>query len=146
LGDFLEKLKENGTLDNTLVAIYGDHTGVHKYYSDKVEQITPAEPWWSDNDMRIPLIIYNKNLESKTIDIPAGQIDLMPTISYLMGVDKKRYENTTFGKVLVNTNKKYTILNNLSMRGNYSPSEEKHMSDGIKLSDKMVQSDYFKDK
>ena len=146
LGKFLEELKKSGTLDNTVVAIYGDHTGVHKYYSDKVNEITPAETWWSDNDMRIPLIIYNKDLEPKTLDVPASQIDLMPTISYMMGVDKDKYQNTTFGKVLVNTNKNYTILNNLTSRGNASAEQEKHMIDGIKLSDKMVQSDYFKDK
>ena len=146
LGSFLEELKKSGTLDNTVVAIYGDHTGVHKYYSDKVAQISPLEDWWSDNDMRIPLIIYNKDLEAKTFDVQAGQIDLMPTIAYMMGIDKSKYQDTTFGKVLVNTNKNYTILNNLTSRGKCTPAEEKHMIDGIKLSDKMVQSDYFKDK
>ncbi|MBC8059890.1 MAG: LTA synthase family protein [Clostridiaceae bacterium] len=146
LGKLLADLDKQGVLKDTVVAIYGDHTGVHKYYSDIVSSIYPAENWWSDNDLRVPLIIYNQNLTPQTLDIQAGQIDFMPTIAYLMGVDKGKYQNSTLGKVLVNTNKNYTILNDFSTRGNISADEEKHSKDGILLADKMVQSNYFKDK
>lgn len=146
LGKFLEDLDKQGVLKDTVVAIYGDHTGVHKYYSDRVSSIYPSEAWWSDNDMRIPLIIYNGALTSQTLDVQGGQIDLMPTLAYLMGVDKGKYENVALGKVLVNTNKNYTILNDFSMRGNATAMEQKHSKDGISLADKMVQSNYFKDR
>ena len=96
--------------------------------------------------MRIPLIIYNKALTPQTLEVQAGQIDLMPTLAYLMGIDKSRYENVAFGKVLVNTNKNYTILNDYSTRGSASATEQQHAKDGILLGDKMVQSNYFKDR
>jgi len=146
LGKFLEDLDKNGVLKNTVVAIYGDHTGVHKYYPDRVSSIYPSEPWWTDNDLRIPLIIYNQTLTPKTLEVQGNQIDLMPTLAYLMGVDKKKYENAALGKVLVNTNKNYTMLNNFSIRGKASKSEEQHSKDGILFADKMVQSNYFKGK
>lgn len=144
LGNFLNELEKNGVLKNTVVVIYGDHTSVHKFYSDKVAEVKPSEDWWMNNDMRIPLIIYNSAISSQTFDIQAGQIDLMPTLSYLMGVNKTNYQNDALGKVLVNTNKNYTILQNFKMYGNYTDKDKQHATDGILLSDKMVQSNYFK--
>ena len=143
LGNFLDSLKKKGLLDNTVVVIYGDHTGVHKYYSDKVDKIKSSEDWWSSNEMRVPLIIYNSSLKAQTFDIQAGQIDLLPTVSYLMGIDKEKYQDKALGKVLVNTKKRYTILNDYTMLGQYTEQDEKHARDGIRLADKMIQANYF---
>lgn len=146
LGDFMNKLSEKGLLDNTMVVIYGDHTSVHKYYADKVASIRPQESWWKNEDKEIPLLVYNPSIQGKTFDVQGGQIDLMPTVSYLMGISKDKYENSALGKVLFNTNKNYTILNSLNMCGKYTDNEKNHATDGIYLSDKMVRSDYFKNK
>lgn len=144
LGNFLDELDKNGVLKNTVVVIYGDHTSVHKFYSDKVDEVKPSEDWWMHNDMRIPLVIYNSSLSGQTFHVQSSQIDLMPTLSYLMGVDKANYGKDALGKVLVNTNKNYTILENFKMYGNYTSEDKQHAVDGILLSDKMVQSNYFK--
>lgn len=144
IGKFLDDLDKSGALKNTVVVLYGDHTSVHKYYEDKVDAVKPSEDWWMHNDMRIPLIIYNPSVKGETFDVQGGQIDIMPTLAYLMGVDKDKYQRDALGKVLVNTNKNYTILENFKMYGKYTPEDEKHAKDAIMLSDKMVQSDYFK--
>lgn len=144
IGKFLDELDKEGVLKNTMVVIYGDHTGVHKFYQDQLDTVKPAEDWWQNNDMRIPLIIYNPSIQGKSFDVQGGQIDIMPTIEYLLGVDKKNYQNNALGKVLVNTNKNYTILQNLTMYGQYTAEDENHAKQGIILSDKMVQSNYFK--
>lgn len=121
-----------------MVVIYGGHTGVHKFYQDQVDAVNAAESWWQNNDMRIPLIIYNPSVQGKTFDVQGGQIDAMPTIEYLLGVDKENYENNALGKVFVNTNKNYTILQNLTMYGKYTAEDENHAKEGIILSDKAV--------
>ncbi|MDP4145135.1 MAG: LTA synthase family protein [Bacillota bacterium] len=146
IGNFLDTLGKAGLLQNTVVVIYGDHTSVHKFYSDEADAVRPSQDWWMHNDMRIPLVIYNPSIQGQTLDIQGGQIDLMPTVSYLMGVDKKKYERDALGKVLLNTNKDYTILQSFKMYGKYTPEDAQHAKDGILLSDKMVQSDYFKGK
>lgn len=144
LGNFLDELNKSGVLKNTVVVIYGDHTSVHKFYSDKVAEVNPSQSWWMNNDMKIPLVIYNPVISGQTFDIQAGQIDLMPTLSYLMGVDKSNYARDALGKVLLNTNRNYTILENFKMYGNYTNSDKQHATDGILLSNKMIESDYFK--
>lgn len=48
---FLNELDKNGLLDNTVVVIEGDHTGVHKYYNDKVNEMKNPENWWLDNNI-----------------------------------------------------------------------------------------------
>lgn len=144
IGNFLDSLDKKGILKDTVVVIYGDHTAVHKYYPDKVDEVKPAEDWWMHNDLRIPLIVYIQGLKGETSDIQSGQIDLLPTISYLMGVDKGKYSTKAFGKNLLNTNKKYSILEDYKILGNYSKEEETHAKEGIYLSYKMVRSNYFK--
>lgn len=146
LGAFIDELEKKGILKDTVVVIYGDHTSVNKFYPDRVSEVKPSEDWWMNNDMRIPLIIYNPEVKGETLSIQGGQIDLMPTLAYLMGVKREKYEKSALGKVLFNTNKNYTILQNFKMYGDYTPEDEKQLKDGILLSDKMVQSNYFKDK
>ena len=36
---FFDKLSESGILNNTVVVMYGDHTGVHKYYNNEIKDL-----------------------------------------------------------------------------------------------------------
>lgn len=144
IGKFIDTLDKKGMLKDTVIAIYGDHTGVEKFYPDKVAEIKPAESWWQNNEMRIPLIIYNPSVTGDVISTQCGQVDLLPTLAYLMGVDKALYERSALGKIIVNTKRNYTMLEDFRMYGDYSSEDEKFMKDGILLSNKMVQSNYFK--
>lgn len=145
IGNFLDSLDKKGVLDNSVVVIYGDHCGVHKYYKDKLNQIQPREDWWFKNDYDIPLLIYSKDLNGKEIKTIGGQIDILPTVAYLMGVDKKEYINTSMGRNLLNTNKNFVVLSNGVFIGNYkTESEKKQFIEGINISDLMLRSNYFK--
>ena len=145
IGMFLAELDKKGLLDNTVVAIEGDHTGVHKYYNDKVEELKNPESWWLDKeDSSVPLIIYQKNLQnSLKSDIAGGQIDIMPTLAYLMGVDESKYINTALGRNLLKTNKSFAVMTNRSVRGTLSEEEKEFYINSLELSDKMIKSDYF---
>lgn len=145
IGMFLQNLDKQGILENTVVVIYGDHNGVHKYYSDEIAKITPKEPWW-DNGGKIPLIIYSKGLQGENIKTIGGQVDLLPTIAYTLGIDENIYKNTTMGRNLLNTKKSFALLNNGTIMGKESLSSEdiKHVEDSFNIADKIIRSNYFK--
>lgn len=145
IGKFLEGLDELGILDNSVVVIYGDHTGVHKYYKDKLETIQPREQWWYEDSMRIPLIIYSKDLQQQEVTKLGGHVDILPTVSYLMGVDENSYISTALGRNLLNTNKNFAVLSNGKYIGDYQNEVEKERAvEALEISDKLLRSNYFK--
>ena len=142
---FLEELDKNGQLDNTVIMIYGDHGGVHKFYEDEIKDAPLNENWWQENTKEIPFIIYNKDIKAETISKVGGQTDFLPTISYLLGVDRKDFENTSMGRVLVNTNRDAVILNDGAIKGTVKDvNEEQHLKDTFKIADYIIQGNYFK--
>lgn len=141
---FIEELEKNGQLDNTVLMIYGDHGGVHKFYEEEIKDAPLNEDWWQENDKKIPFIIYNKDLKATTISKAGGQVDFLPTISYLLGVDRSKFDNTSMGRVLVNTNRNATILNNGEIMGTpKDENEEKHLKDAFKIADLIIEGNYF---
>ncbi|WP_156626312.1 sulfatase-like hydrolase/transferase [Clostridium tertium] len=146
IGEFLKKLDSEGLLDNTVVVIEGDHTGVHKYYNSSIEKLSNKEDWYLDNGHHtVPFIIWSKDMtEGKTFDVKGGQVDIMPTLLYLLGVENEKYINTAIGRNLLNTNKSFAALTNLDVVGDNLTEEEKEMYKNIMLlSDKMIRSNYF---
>ncbi|WP_291649341.1 LTA synthase family protein [Clostridium sp.] len=141
---FIEELEKNGQLDNTVLMIYGDHGGVHKFYEEEIKDAPLNEDWWQENDKKIPFIIYNKNIKATTISKAGGQVDFLPTISYLLGVERSKFDNTSMGRVLVNTNRNATILNNGDIIGTpKDANEEKHLKDVFKIADNIIEGNYF---
>lgn len=145
IGALMDNLDKSGVLDNTVVVIYGDHTGVHKYYGDDVAKMKPQESWWDDQS-KLPLIIYSKGSTGEKVDKIGGQIDVMPTLCSLLGVDKSKYENTTFGRNLLNTNRNYALLSNGKIMGQstLSKTDLEMLEKSFELSDKVIRTDYFK--
>ena len=124
--------------------IYGDHCGVHKFYEDLITDAPLEGDWWKDNDKEIPFIIYNKDIEGETISKAGGQVDFLPTISYLLGIDKEKFQDTSMGRILVNTNRDSTILNNGEIKGTPKDEEEKeHLEDTFKIADFIIEGNYF---
>lgn len=148
IGMFIESLKKDGLLDNTVIAIEGDHTGPHKYYNSKIESLSNPESWWLDNgNHTVPLIIYNPSIKTPVKDdVYGGQIDIMPTLLYLLGVDNNVYQNTSLGRNLLNTKRSYAVLTDKTIKGELTDKEKEIVGNVLDLSDKMIRADYFKDK
>ncbi|WP_252217878.1 LTA synthase family protein [Clostridium chauvoei] len=108
IGMFVEKLEALGLLDNTVIVLYGDHGGVHKYYSSMIENAPLEGDFWKEDTEQIPFVIYSKGVKPNVVDKNGGQVDIMPTVLYLLGID---YENL-MGRNLLNTNRNATIMNN----------------------------------
>lgn len=146
IGSFLGTLDKSGVLDNTVVVISGDHTGVHKYYNDEVKQVQPQENWWLDDSKRIPLIIYHKGMNGREIAITGGQIDTMPTVAYLMGIKEDSYQNTVFGRNLLNTKKDFAVLSNRLYIGKATNNDDiENQIKGIDIADLVIGKNYFKE-
>jgi uncharacterized sulfatase len=143
IGKFLNKLEEDGKLKNTVVVIYGDHEGVHKYFKDDVLKIKPQESWFK-NDTKIPLIVYNESINGEEIKTIGGQVDIYPTLMYLLGIDKNYYERTCIGRNLLNTNKNFVVLKDGGIIGKISAKEKEMARKGLDISDKIIRSNYFK--
>lgn len=144
IGKFLSELDKSGVLDNTLVAIVGDHAGIHKYYNQDINSLSDPKDWFLyDGTPRIPMILWSKNITTpKTFDTIGGQIDIMPTLLYSLGIEGKEYENTALGRNLLNTNKSFAITRDNTFHGldNLSPEEKQLQHEILDLSDKIIRS------
>ncbi|MDO0821915.1 LTA synthase family protein [Desulfosporosinus nitroreducens] len=144
IGEFIDQLDRDGLLENTAIVLYGDHTGVHKFYDDEIKQLQDPESWWLEGYNQIPLLIYAKEIFGEEIETIGGQIDIMPTLAYLMGVDRKEYEGTAMGRNLLNTNKNFTVLSNGQVVGNcLSDKEREDAILGLKIADEIIRSNYL---
>ena len=143
---FFNKLEQYGLLDDTMIVLYGDHTGVHKYYNDDIENLDFEGNWWKEGDRKIPLIIYSKDMESQVIETPGGQVDIMPTVLYLLGINKEEYV-TAMGVNLLNTNRSSTVIDGGScIKGNPSTSEEKeHLLKAYDIGKMIIENNYYRE-
>ncbi|WP_125152203.1 LTA synthase family protein [Clostridium rectalis] len=144
IGNFLNILKKKNLLNNSVVVLYGDHEGVHKFFDDEINSMSQKEKWW-DNNLEIPLIIYSKDIKGETISTTGGQVDLLPTLSYLMGANSSDYLLSSIGRNLLNTKLDFAVTST----GKYIGKETKKLNKefflkGITISDKIIRANYFK--
>lgn len=94
LGEFMTEVKQSEFYEETIFVFYGDHHGLNA--KDKDNFLYMSEFLDKDYDydemLNIPMFIHipglkEYNLSSQTIDKVSGQVDLMPTIAYLMGLE-----------------------------------------------------------
>jgi phosphoglycerol transferase MdoB-like AlkP superfamily enzyme len=144
---FFDQLKKEGLLDNSIIVMYGDHTGVHKYYDDDIQKLSYEGDWWKEVDNKVPLIVYSKGMNPKLIEAHGGQVDLLPTICYLLGFEEDNYKNSSMGRVLVNTNRDATIIKGNKVIGNVkNEDEKKHLLNSYDIGEKIIKSNYFSKK
>ncbi|MCX8132062.1 MAG: LTA synthase family protein [Clostridia bacterium] len=145
IGFFLDRLRQDNLLDNSVIVIYGDHCGVHKFYPKDVQKISNPEKWWLENNGQIPFIVYQNNFQGEEIKTIGGQIDILPTVAYLMGVDEEKYQYTSMGRNLLKTNRSFVVLKNRKFI--YDPGSEQFKESAVKgldLADIIIKSNYFK--
>jgi phosphoglycerol transferase MdoB-like AlkP superfamily enzyme len=143
LGMFFKMLSEKGILDDTVIVLWGDHEGIHKYYPDEIEKIRPREDWWYRNGKRVPLVIYYKGLKGRVITTAGGEVDLLPTIAHLFALDEKKLSRRSLGRNLLSTKKNYVLDSNDTVYGTADPELVRHAKEGMAISDKIIRSGYF---
>ncbi|WP_180375426.1 LTA synthase family protein [Clostridium thermarum] len=136
---FINRLDRAGILDNTVVVLYGDHAGVHKYYNEDIQKLSFDGDWWKEYDQEIPLIIYAKGIEPAVIETYGGQTDIMPTVLYMLGVEDSKYRDHVMGRILVNTNRNSVVIKGNEIKGEVKSEEEKeHLLKSYDIGSKII--------
>jgi lipoteichoic acid synthase len=93
LEQFFNYLKESGLYDNSIIIMYGDHYGISQNHNKAMEQILGKEitAFESTGLQRVPLFIRVPGIEGGVNHQYGGQIDLLPTLLHLLGIDSKEY-------------------------------------------------------
>lgn len=93
LKQFFDALNKSGLSDNTIVIIYGDHYGIPKDNNEQMAQILGKEitPFENTGLQRVPLYIHVPGLKGGVNHEYGGQIDVLPTLLHLLGIENKQY-------------------------------------------------------
>lgn len=136
----IDKLDEEGILEDTVIALVGDH---YPYYLslDEVNEISSYE---KDNVVEINrsnFILWNSAMDTVEVDKVGSQIDVLPTIYNLFGIS---YDSRLIiGKDILSTELGLAIFGNsswVSDKGTYYASSGEFVSrDGS-----VVDNDYIK--
>ncbi|WP_243386332.1 LTA synthase family protein [Bacillus kexueae] len=90
---FIEKLKEAGLYENSVIIMYGDHYGISENHNTAMAQFLEKEeitPYDTVQLQRVPFIVHIPGItdqDPKVFSEVTGQIDLKPTILNLLGID-----------------------------------------------------------
>ncbi len=86
LEELLKELEEDQTLDDTVIAIFGDH---HPYNLDfsYLAKRSNVDRYEDLNEDLMPFIIYNSTLEPKVISKTSSTFDILPTLANLFDLD-----------------------------------------------------------
>jgi len=113
LGQYVEDLRSKGILEQSVLAIYGDHYGIPKDNAEELaeflgkESLSPLE--WQQLQ-KVPMIIKAPGVPSMTISTAGGGVDFMPTLLNIMGIDASN--QPVFGRDLINAQEGLVILRN----------------------------------
>jgi lipoteichoic acid synthase len=113
IGSFVAGLRREGLLDESVLAIYGDHPGLTVADRPDLARFLGvpdlADPVAWKKAQRIPFIVRlpHERLRGK-FSLATGQIDIGPTLGNLLGVDLA----TAFGHDLLNTRHGFVVFRN----------------------------------
>ncbi|NLY20973.1 MAG: sulfatase-like hydrolase/transferase [Tissierellia bacterium] len=118
LGKFLKELEKEGILEDTVVAIYGDHFAINTDHTMLMTNYLERE-YRLEDMMNIPLILYIPgNQNNKTISKVGSQLDFYPTIMNVMGINNTK--SAIFGNdILNNKNNSLVASQSYALKGSY---------------------------
>ena len=93
VSQFFTSLKKAGLYDNTIIILYGDHYGISKDNNNEMEKVLGKKitPFESTGLQRVPLFIHVPGIKGGVNHEYGGQIDVLPTLLHLLGIDTKKY-------------------------------------------------------
>ena len=94
LEQFFKDLKKSGLYDDSLIYIYGDHYGISDNHNRAMSELLDEDitDFKQAQLQRVPLLIKVPGVEGKgTVEEYTGQMDIVPTMLHLQGIDAKPY-------------------------------------------------------
>ena len=139
LEDLIKKLDEAGKLDDTVIALVGDH---YPYYLsvDEVNEIADYEKDGIIEINRSNFILWNSKMDTVTVDKVGSEIDVLPTLYNLFGV--KYDSRLIIGKDILSTEPGLAIFGNrswVSDKGSYFSQKNKFVpKDNVSVDDDYI--------
>lgn len=134
LGELVERMKQEGLWDSTILYIYGDH-------DNSIKEKEPYEQFLgrslTDLDMhqirhQVPMLIHLPDSKhAGTYDEPAGQLDMAPSLMHLLGISGKPYY--MMGNNLFSGHDRFVVLRSGAFTDGklyYIPSEDRLFQNG----------------
>lgn len=90
VGEFMDWLQATGLDKNSMVVFYGDHYGIsdnHKKAMAKITGIKDFDDFDNAQYQRVPFMIHMDGLKGGVNHTYGGEIDVLPTLLNLLGVD-----------------------------------------------------------
>lgn len=166
IGEFIQGLKQKGLYDSSILIIYGDHDAIDLNHYNELQSFLneDKDTVLLHENRRIPLIIHTPGLQQgKQIESIGGEIDTLPTLLNLLGINDKY----SMGSDLNNSNnnivifrdgsfieKNYRYFSNenkmFNVPGNKSAGAEdfkqsiKNVTDILKISDEVMTNNLLK--
>ncbi len=89
-------MKKSGLYKNSMIVIYGDHYGLSNDEYTTLAPLIGKDPddWSSFNTaqmQKVPFMIHASNLKGGIKDTLAGEIDVLPTLLHLLGINTSQY-------------------------------------------------------
>ncbi|MFC6176878.1 LTA synthase family protein [Companilactobacillus huachuanensis] len=96
LKEFFDYLKSSGIYDNSMIVLYGDHYGLSNSQNTALAPLVGVDSnsWTEFNDsqmQKVPFMIHMKGLKGGINHTYGGEIDVLPTILHLAGINTKQY-------------------------------------------------------
>ena len=91
-GLFIEKLKEAGLYDNTVLVVFGDHYGMQMYNYEMLDYIEEKDHRYNNveteiNYINVPMVIRIPGVSHMEIEKTVSKLDIKPTICFLTGTE-----------------------------------------------------------
>lgn len=140
IGRFIDELKKAGLYDESLIVVFGDHSGLHGSPVTEEDEVLLEEfighSYTMKDRFTIPLIMSGGNLfeEGHQMTRLGGQVDIMPTILALLGVDT---DTPLIGHNLFEYKKNLLGMRYYMPGGSFIQSEQLYKAAGAKLPDTM---------
>lgn len=113
LGQFVEELQNSGMLDDTVLAIYGDHHGIPKDNESDLGKFLGKKSFTSmewQQLQKVPMIIKVPGVDKRIVSTVGGGVDFMPTILNIMGTSDNN--QPSLGRDLLNAEEGLVTLRN----------------------------------
>ena len=139
LETLIKKLDEAGILDDTVIALVGDH---YPYYLslDEVNEISSYKKDGVIEVNKSNFILWNNKMETVKIDKVGSEIDVLPTLYNLFGV--KYDSRLIIGKDILSTEPGLAIFGNrswVSDKGKYFSQSKKFVpNEGVDVSNDYI--------
>ena len=139
LESLIKHLEEAGKLEDTVIALVGDHYP----YDLHMNEINEMADYTKDDIVEVNhsnFILWNSNMETVNVSKVGSQIDVIPTIYNVFGIN---YDSRLFiGKDILSTEGGLAMFGNkswVSDKGTYFTSEKKFVpKEGVEVEDDYV--------